>query len=45
MSSRLFQLLREKWGLVYTVSIDILQYDDCGVFVFMLELKLKTVNK
>ena len=32
MSSRLFQLLREKWGLVYTVSIDILQYDDCGVF-------------
>ena len=32
MSSKLFQILREKWGLVYTVSIDILQYDDCGAF-------------
>ena len=45
MSSRLFQELREKRGLCYTVSSNVSQYEDAGVINFYIGLDAKNLEK
>jgi len=45
VSSRLFQELREKRGLCYTVSSNVSQYEDAGVFNFYIGLDAKNLEK
>jgi predicted Zn-dependent peptidase len=45
MSSRLFQELREKRGLCYTVSSNVSQYEDAGVINFYIGLDARNLEK
>jgi predicted Zn-dependent peptidase len=45
MSSRLFQELREKRGLCYTVSSSVSHYEDTGVINFYIGLDAKNLEK
>ena len=45
MSSRLFQLLREKWGLVYTVQTELIQYEEHGCFAIYAGTETKNCKK
>ena len=45
MSSRLFQELREKRGICYTVSSNVSQYEDTGVINFYVGLDAKNLEK
>jgi predicted Zn-dependent peptidase len=45
MSSRLFQELREKRGLCYSVSSNVSQYDDAGVIHFYIGLDARNLRK
>jgi predicted Zn-dependent peptidase len=45
MSSRLFQELREKRGLCYTVSSNVSQYEDTGVINFYIGLDARNLEK
>lgn len=45
MSSRLFQELREKRGICYSVSSNVSQYDDTGVINFYIGLDAKNLEK
>ena len=44
MSSRLFQEIREKRGLVYNISAFSSSYSDCGIFVIHSALDSKNIN-
>lgn len=45
MSSRLFQELREKRGICYSVSSSVSQYEDAGVINFYIGLDAKNLEK
>ncbi|MGH8048743.1 MAG: M16 family metallopeptidase [Chthoniobacterales bacterium] len=45
MSSRLFQELREKRGICYTVSSSVSQYEDAGVINFYIGLDARNLEK
>ncbi len=45
MSSRLFQEIREKAGLAYTVECDFIPFSEAGLFSFYLALAPKTLGK
>jgi len=45
MSSRLFQEIREKRGLVYSIYSDVASYSDCGYIAIYLGAEKKFINK
>lgn len=45
MSSRLFQEVREKRGLVYDIATDSISYRDCGAFYMYAGMKLESLSE
>lgn len=45
MSSRLFQEVREKRGLVYDIATDTISYRDCGAFYVYASMRLDSMSE